>query len=104
MAQKHRFRQMGRAAGRPAPPFSSEGRGLRKPPVVVERASPVVYGKPFVVVEDESKNTFIFQAGNWVPHSASIAECRQTCLVKELPQRLNRMIRYEVRCPEGHHS
>jgi hypothetical protein len=52
------------------------------------------------VAEDEQKNTFVFQGGSWVPHTASIAECRQTCQVKELPQRLNKLIRYEVRCPE----
>jgi hypothetical protein len=65
------------------------------------RPAPIVYGKPFIVVEDEQKNTFVFQAGAWVPHTASIAECRQTCQVKELPQRVNKMIRYEVRCPVG---
>jgi len=73
---------------------------LRQPPTVTERPIPVVYGKPFVVVEDEGKNTFIFQAGNWVPHSESIAECRESCLVKELPQRVNGRVRYEIRRPQ----
>jgi hypothetical protein len=50
-------------------------------------------------MEDEQKNTFIYEGGAWVPHSASIAECRQTCQVKELPQKVNRMTRYEIRCP-----
>lgn len=100
MAQKRRFNQNKRQAARSAP----EVRGLRRPPVVTERQPPIVYGKPFVLVEDQDKNTFIFKAGSWVPHSASIAETRQTCQVKELPQRVNRMIRYEVRCPESGHS
>jgi hypothetical protein len=33
-------------------------------------------------------------------HTASIAKCRQSCQVKELPERVNTMIRYEVRYPE----
>ena len=52
-------------------------------------------------MEDGEKNTFIYKAGAWIPHEASIAQCRATCQVKELPQRVNRMIRYEIRCPEG---
>jgi hypothetical protein len=97
MAQRRRFNPNKRQMARSAP----EARSLRRPPEVTERLPPVVYGKPFIVVEDESKNTFIFKGGDWVPHTASIAECRQTCQVKELPQRVNRMIRYEVRCPQG---
>lgn len=62
--------------------------------------APVTYGKPFIVAEDENKNTFFYQAGAWVPYGESIAECRKTCLVTELPQRLNKMIRYEVRSPQ----
>jgi len=97
MAQKRRFVQNKRQLAR----TDSAIRGLRRPPEITERPAPTVYGKPFIVVEDEQKNTFIFQGGAWVPHTASIAECRQTCQVKELPQRVNRMIRYEVRCPQG---
>jgi hypothetical protein len=93
MAQKRRFTSNKRQAARLP---NSPTRSLRTPPPV-ERPAPVLYGKPFIVVEDEQKNTFIFQAGNWVPHSAYIAECRQTCPVKELPQRVNGRIRYEVR-------
>lgn len=97
MAQRRRFTQNKRQAARsPAP----DTRSLRRLPEFVERR-PVVYGKPFIVVEDAEKNTFIFQAGEWVAYSASIAECRQTCQVKELPQRVNGRIRYEVRAPEG---
>jgi hypothetical protein len=51
------------------------------------------------VFEDAEKKTFVFQAGEWVEYSASIAECRQTCQVKELPQRINGRTRYEVRVP-----
>ena len=72
---------------------------LREPPVAVEKAPPTQYGQPFVLLEDESKNTFEYQGGKWVPHSMSIAECRQSCQVKELPQKVNRMTRYEVRSP-----
>ena len=70
------------------------------PTPLAERRAPVVYGKPFIVMEDEQKNTFVYERGTWIPHSSTIAECRKTCLVKELPQRVNRMIRYEVRSPE----
>jgi len=96
MAAKRRFHPPKRAGGR----FAPETRSLQRPPAITERQAPIVYGKPFVVLEDEAKNTFVFKAGTWVPHTASIAECRQTCHVKQLPQRVNRMIRYEIRCPE----
>lgn len=68
--------------------------------VPVERPAPVVYGKAFIVAENAVKQTFVFQGGAWSPYSSTIAECRRTCLVKELPQKLNNMTRYEVRCPE----
>jgi|SRR4051812_17257686 len=97
MPQKRRFNQNKRPQGRSSSP---DTRTLRRPPEVIERPRPVVYGKPFVLVEDSEKNTFVFQGGEWVAYSASIAECRQTCLVKELPQRVNNRIRYEVRIPQ----
>lgn len=96
MAQKHRFRQTNRRSGGPLAPVN---RGLQTPPATIESRAPVVYGKAFVVVEDQAKNTFVFKAGEWVPYGASIAECRQTCQVKKLAQPVNKMIRYEVRCP-----
>jgi hypothetical protein len=74
-------------------------RTARELPVPAERPPPVKYGKPFILLEDLEKNTFVFKAGVWVAYGASIAECRGTCKVKELPQRVNQMIRYEVRCP-----
>jgi hypothetical protein len=73
-------------------------RSLVAPPVV-QPARAVVYGKPFIVMEDEAKNTFVYRAGEWVPHSATIAECRETCQVKVLPQGVGKMTRYEVRQP-----
>ena len=96
MAQRRRFTQNKRQAAR-APIVNRALRVTER----IERPSPVVYGKPFIVFEDAEKNTFIYQAGQWVSYSASIAECRQTCQVKELPQRINGRIRYEIRAPEG---
>lgn len=94
MARNNRFNQH-RQQRRLAPPTSM----LRQAPSPAEFAAPVQYGNPVIVMEDESKNTFIYDTGAWVPHDRSIAECRQDCLVKELPQKLNRMTRYEVRSP-----
>ena len=94
MAQRRKFTQNKRQAARIAP----NTRTLYVPERV-ERQAPTVYGKPFIVVEDAEKNTFIFKAGEWIAFESSIAECRQTCQVKELPQRVNKMIRYEVRAP-----
>ncbi len=97
MAQKRKFNQNKRQTARlPA----SDTRSLRRLPEFIERPRPVVYGKPFILVEDADKKTFIFKAGEWIAYSASIAECRQSCLVKELPQRVNGRTRYEVRIPE----
>jgi hypothetical protein len=97
MAQRRRFqpkkkKQSSRSA--------AQVHTARELPVPAVRREPVVYGKPFTVLEDADKNTFYFKAGAWIPYSASIAECRQTCKVKELPQRVNQMIRYEIRCPQ----
>lgn len=92
MAQRNRFSgrrpQRTRSA---APPVAARP--------VWEKKAPVQYGKPFVLLEDEQKQTFVFQAGNWVAHAMSIAECRQSCQVKELPQKVNGMNRFEIRCP-----
>jgi hypothetical protein len=96
MVQRNRFnhkRQKPRAATPRAPV------AVREAPVVYEKKPPTEYGKPFILMEDEQKNTFEYKAGAWVPHSMSIAERRHDCLVKELPQKVNRMIRYEIRCP-----
>ena len=57
------------------------------------------YDKPLILLEDANHDTFEFKAGQWSPHGLSIAECRESCLVKELPQKVNGMTRYEVRYP-----
>lgn len=75
------------------------GPAARPVPALPPRTPPVVYGKAFVVLEDEGKNTFVYRAGAWVPYPHSITECRKDCLVSELPQKVNRCTRYEVRCP-----
>ena len=72
---------------------------FRAPVPVIERKLPVAYGKPFVVLEDGQKRTFIYAAGQWIPHAKTIAECRQDCQVKELAQKINGMTRYEVASP-----
>ncbi len=95
MAQKHRFHnQRGRSGTRTASHAAPA-----EPRPVFEKKPPTIYGKPIIVLEDESKSTFEFQQGAWIPFSMNIAECRRDCLVKELPQKVNRMTRYEVRCP-----
>lgn len=84
--------------GRPEPRRTSsrlETPAAPKP----ERKAPVVYGPPYIVLEDEAKKTFVYDGGAWIPDSMSMAQYRQTCQVKELPQKVNRMIRYEVRSP-----
>jgi hypothetical protein len=98
MPQKRRYQQPNKrqAASRPA---SDTRRSMLVPLVPIERVAPTVYGKPFIVAEDAAKNTFIFQTSAWVPYHESIADARLTCLVKELPQKLNNMTRYEVRVP-----
>lgn len=68
-------------------------------PVVHERKAPTQYGKPFILLEDQSYNTFEYASGAWVPYALSIAQCRADFLVKELPQKVNGKTRYEVRCP-----
>jgi hypothetical protein len=78
---------------------TSPTRSLRRPPEPTSQAA-VVYGKPFVVMEDEAKKTFVYKAGSWVEFEFSIAECRQSCQVKQLAQKVNRMTRFEVRSPE----
>src|ERR1041384_8307864 len=93
MPQRNRFsnqRKVRRAAANAPPP---------RAPIVYEKKIPVNYGKPFIVMEDEQKNVFVFKGGSWVPYALTIVECKQECQVKELPQKVNRMTRYEIRCP-----
>ena len=93
MAHKRHFnhqRKRTRSSAPPPPPLRYES---------VERKLPTIFGKPFILMEDEQKNTFVYKAGTWIPHTMSVAECRKDCQVNELPQKVNRMTRYEIRCP-----
>lgn len=69
------------------------------PPPRPEKREPVVYGPPFVLLEDAQKNTFEYVGGNWQPYSRSIAECKLDSQVTQLSQKVNNMTRYEVRSP-----
>ena len=60
---------------------------------------PVQYGAPFIVLEDSDKKTFEYANGAWTPYAMSIAECKKSCQVKELPQKVNNKTRYEIRVP-----
>ncbi|HZL86816.1 MAG TPA: hypothetical protein VFB96_00455 [Pirellulaceae bacterium] len=95
MARNNRFVPRRQQPRRPGPTNSL----LAQPPAPIEPAAPIEYGKPIIVMEDTSKATFVYQGGAWVPHERTIADWRQDCLVKELPQRVRGMVRYEVRCP-----
>lgn len=91
--QGNRQRKQSRASHAP-PPLA--------PLEPAERQAPIEYGKPFTLLEDENKTTFEFKTGAWVPYAMTIAQCRmQNCQVKQLPQKVNRMTRYEVRVPVG---
>jgi hypothetical protein len=96
MTKRNRFNHKRHNKPRAAAPRATE---QREAPLPFERKPPVVYGKPFVLLEDVNKNTFEYKSGAWIPHAMTIAECRQTCKVKELPQKLKQMTRYEVRAP-----
>jgi hypothetical protein len=95
MVQRNRFsnrrQQKHSTAPRPSTP--------REAPRSFEKKPPIQYGKPFILLEDANKDTFEFKGGAWVPYSMSIAACRQECQVNELPQKVNQMTRYEIRCP-----
>jgi hypothetical protein len=84
---------------------NSKTRSSHAPPPLAPLERPaskpsIVYGKPFTLLEDEGKKTFEYQAGSWVPFALSIAECRQQSFrVDQLPQKVNRMTRYEIRRP-----
>jgi hypothetical protein len=64
-----------------------------------QRKARVEYDRPFILLEDGNKETFEFKAGQWARHAMTIAECRESCIVKELPQKVNGMTRYEIRYP-----
>jgi hypothetical protein len=84
---------------RQKPRAAATAANFRAPVPVLERKRPVAYGKPIVVLEDGQKHTFVYAGGQWIPHSKTIAECRQDCQVKELAQKINGMTRYEVASP-----
>ena len=94
MAQKHRHHGGKRQGPRRAPHTP-----VVRETVVRERKVPIVYGKPFIVLEDAQKGTFVYKEGRWVAHEMSIAECREGCQVKELQQKINGMTRYEICLP-----
>jgi len=95
MAQRQRFNR----GKQKKTPVAVRAAMTRQPQPAYERKIPTQYGKPFVVLEDLNKNTFEYANGAWVPYSMSIAQCRQECQVKELPQKVNDKTRYEIRCP-----
>ncbi len=81
-------------------PRRGSGPPVLTPLEIPQSRPPIEYGQPFTLLEDQSKTTFEFKTGSWVPYEMTIAECRQhSCQVKELPQKVNRMTRYEVRRP-----
>jgi hypothetical protein len=89
----NRKRPQGRGGRAPAPPRPELPSLVREPAVKVQ------YGKAFILLEDENKNTFEFVGGNWVPYARTISECRQDCNVTQLSQKLGKNTRYEVREP-----
>jgi hypothetical protein len=92
MPQRRHFNQRQPSrGGRSAPPVVREVR-----PAYVKPA-PKVYGKPFVLLEDEAKNVFEFVGGAWTPYGYSIADCRAGGEVTQLAQKVNKMTRYQVR-------
>lgn len=97
MAQRPRYnpkRQKQAVVRRGAP-------AVREPAIPYVPKPPVRYAAPFVLLEDADKNTFEYANGAWVPYAMSIAECKQTYQVKELPQKVNDKTRYEIRVPLG---
>jgi hypothetical protein len=96
MAQKHRYnnRKLHRPGGgsrRDAPIREITPRPEPKPPVQ--------YGKAFVLLEDADLNTFEYVAGAWIPYGLTISQCRHSCQVKELSQKVSGKTRYEIRLP-----
>ncbi len=63
------------------------------------RQAPKVLGPPMTLLEDASKAVFEYRNGNWVEFALTIAQCRRDGEVKELPQKINKMTRYQVRLP-----
>jgi hypothetical protein len=93
MAHQNRFNKNRKQSSRASRPAAVERR------VIPERKPPTTYGKPFIVLENAHKQAFKYGNGAWQPYELSIAQCRQEGEVKELPQQINNMTRYEVRLP-----
>ena len=97
MGKKNRFHGQ-RSQRRAAPPAAARGMTALERP---EKPRPVVYGKPFMVLEDPQKKVFVIQGAQLVPHEKSIAAYRQDSQVKELPQKIKGLTRYEICSPIG---
>jgi hypothetical protein len=96
MAQYNRFnRRGGKKQVRQTRSTASEMPAIEIP----QPREPVVYGKPFIVLQDAQNSTFEYRQGGWVPFAMTISQCRIEGEVKELPQKINNMTRYEVRLP-----
>ena len=83
--------QKAAVARNPTPRYISELAAPRTPEAKKE------YGDAFILLEDENRTTFHYQGGAWVPYEKNIAECRLDCKVQLLPQKVNKMNRYEIR-------
>lgn len=79
-----------RADGRPSRPEATSA--VAKPTVT--------YGPTLVILEDPDGSTFEYKGGSWIPFGRSIAECRRDGVVKQLPQKVNKRTRFEVRLPK----
>jgi hypothetical protein len=94
MAQRNRYhgakRQKPRAA---APPPA------RAVAAAVEKPRPVVYGKPFLVLEDAKKAVFVIKDAQLVAHEKTIAAYRRDSRVQEMPQKIKGLTRYEICSP-----
>jgi hypothetical protein len=98
MARQNRFNKHRKQSSRSSRPAVVERRAIP------ERKPPMIYGKPFIVLEDGQKNVFKYGNGAWGPYELTIAQCHEEGVVKELPQQINNMTRYEVRLPVSHES
>jgi hypothetical protein len=95
MAPPNRFNNARKRPQRPA-----RGPAVEKPAFEIPAAKPpTVYGKAFILLEDEQKQVFEYRSGAWVPYGSNIVQLKEAAEVKQLPQKINKMTRYEVRLP-----
>jgi hypothetical protein len=52
-----------------------------------------------LLLEDAQKKVFSFKNGQLIDHAKTIAEYRLDCRVKQLPQKINGLTRYEICLP-----